>query len=118
MVVTAQLVWSGKANSYIWIYWLITVLVCYVAEFLFVVPLLVLWPQLRQPTPLVGAAWGVLVIWCAGAAVSFLPGPPNPLPRTDFHWSDLLGMAYLSMCGLLSGLIYSFASSRSATHSS
>jgi hypothetical protein len=115
-LVTAQLVWSGKANAFIWIYWLITVLVCYVSELLFVIPVLVLWPRLRQPPPLVGAAWGVLVIWCSMAAVAFLPGPPNPLPRTDFGWSNLLDLAYFSMFGLLSGLVYWFASSRSGTH--
>ena len=112
MVVTAQLLWSGMANPYIWIYWLFTALVCYAAEALFVVPLLVLWPRLRRPTSLVGAVWGVLVTWCTMAAVSFLPGPQNSLPRTDFHWSTLLGIGYFSMCGLLSGLVYSFASVR------
>src|SRR5215510_9362326 len=43
---------------------LITALVCYASELLFVVPLMVVWPRLRQPSVLFAAVWGVLVAWC------------------------------------------------------
>src|SRR5262245_28194091 len=56
-------------------------LVCYIAELFFVVPVLLLWPQLRRPPIWVAAICGVVVAWCTAILLTLLvmtgvaPGP-------------------------------------------
>jgi hypothetical protein len=115
---TGQILIDGRADPAIWIYWPFVALVCYVVEALFVVPFLLLWPQLRRPTPALGAAWGVLVSWCFFASLTLLPttGPgPSSAPPGRFSWPPHWhGIAFFSVCGLLSGLVYSLASRASS----
>ena len=117
--VTGQLLIDGRADpAGSWIYWFFVALVCYGAEALFVVPFLLWWPQLRRPAPPLGAAWGVLVSWCSMALLTLLP-TTSSAPSGRFSWlPDWHAIAFFSVCGLLSGLVYSLASRASSRPSS
>jgi len=91
---------------------LITALVCYASELLFVVPLMVVWPRLRQPSTLLAAVWGVLVAWCVWSLLlgaAFLCPGPNPVARSVSLVRVAAALASIGSVGLLSGLVYSVA---------
>ena len=74
---------------------LATAPVCYVAQALLVFPVLCLWPQSRSPSLLVGAVWGALVAWCAGALL--VPGIRDLRPVV---------FAGVGSAGVASGIVY------------
>jgi sterol desaturase/sphingolipid hydroxylase (fatty acid hydroxylase superfamily) len=103
---------------------LITALVCYAAELLFVVPLMVFWPRLRQPPALFAAVWGMLVAWCVASlflGAAFLWPAPN-LPPPVASWQSFArlatGLARVGSFGLSSGLVYSVVARVNFDHDS
>jgi hypothetical protein len=106
---------DGSRPQSLVIYLVITALVCYASELLFVIPLMVFWPRLRQPPALFAAVWGTLVAW--GVASLFLgaafiwpaPNPPPPVASWQSFARLATGLAQVGSFGLLSGLVYSVA---------
>ena len=58
MVVVSPIVLLKPYPSAVPIYLFFVALVCYGAEIVFVVPVLLFWPRLRQPPFWLGALWG------------------------------------------------------------
>jgi hypothetical protein len=114
MIVVGPLALIGPDASAVLIYLLITALVCYGIEILFVVPVLLLWPRMRQPPLWVGALWGVSVGWCVLALVYVASPPRSP----EAFWLRLFPLLGFSLPGLLSGVVYSLASRRQSSASS
>jgi hypothetical protein len=72
-----------------------TLVICYVAEFIFVVPGLAVRPSFRNPHPMAAGIYGVLVGWSLPAARWLVDGT---------GWESLLPAA---IAGASSGLLYS-----------
>jgi len=100
---------GGDLAMTLLVYWFFTALVCYAAELLFVVPVLVLWPASRQPSIIVGATWGLFVSCCVVALVTFVL-PPSPTGGAFWLARNRVAMLALGACGLVSGLAYSVMS--------
>jgi hypothetical protein len=73
-----------------------------VAGLVFVVPVLVLVPRLRQPSLWVAIAWGVAVAWC----VAGLTAPVNSGFQVLFDWKIA---AQFGAAGAASGTVYAMA---------
>ena len=78
----------------------VVALVCYASELLMVVPLFLMWPSLRKPSPGVAAIWGLLAAWCTIALLAVFRVPSN---------MGLRAALSLSVLGIASGLTYAAA---------
>jgi hypothetical protein len=74
---------------------------CYVAEALFVVPVIAFWPSARRPSYIGAAAWGFLVAWAMTALFAW--SIDRSFRTTDI---GLEGLIMLSTAGMASGLLY------------
>lgn len=70
-----------------------------------VLPLMVFWPQLRQPTKFKAAAFGVLIGWLPAVFTRIESGNWD-------HWQALL---FITLAGAASGLLYSIAATKIQT---
>ena len=104
-LVSWQIRGEGSYVPFLWM-WFFTAVTCYVVEVLFVVPFLLWQPRLRQPPIWVGGLWGVLAALGTVVLLALLPPPPSG----NRFWIGWGGAAYISICGLLSGVVYAFAS--------
>jgi hypothetical protein len=86
--------------------------VSYAAELLFVVPVVLRWPSMRQPRLWVGVVWGTLVGWCfpivAWAVVRMLPPAPSVQGNGTLRES-LLSFLWFGVMGAASGLVFALA---------
>lgn len=110
MVVVSPIVLVGPYPTALLIYLFFVALVCYGAEIIFVVPVLLFWPRLRLPPLWLGSLSGVVVSWSVLGALALLPPAPAGVGQ-PFSWPAFLaGLAFLGACGLSSGVVYSLAS--------
>lgn len=73
----------------------------YAAELALVVPIMLVWPAARQPSPWIAAAWGLLT------AMGFEYGPLLLQAGTIFQFGPF--EATLAAAGAASGLVYAVA---------
>jgi hypothetical protein len=71
--------------------------VCWAAAFLVVLPILLVWPQLRQPSAAKAVAFAVLIAWSPGLFRLSQSGRPD-------HWRLWV---FVTMVGAASGALYS-----------